>query len=103
MNKPASEDSANAEIVAHALHVGVPALVAENSIARHHGEIGQLRETIDQVFSDAVGQILGLRIGARVDQFDRQLPVRDYQHSDHQNTFLRPSPLADFNAETPRR
>ena len=69
MNKPASEDSANAEIVAHALHVGVPALVAENSIARHHGEIGQLRETIDQVFSDAVGQILGLGIIADVDEW----------------------------------
>ena len=59
---------ADAELLGELLHVDGFALVDERRVARDYEEPAQLGQRGDDVFADAVGEILLLRIAAHVDE-----------------------------------
>ena len=56
------EDGAHAQLAPDALRVDVAVLVAERGAARHHLQLRQGGELVDDPLGDAVAQVLGVRI-----------------------------------------
>ena len=69
----ALEDRAHAQLAAKSLSIRFFPLVAENGVSRHHFQIRQLRQAVDEAFGDAVAQVFGvwITIGVHEGQ-DRQ-------------------------------
>ena len=60
----AFDDILHAELAAHALHVDILAAIAERGVARQHMQVPEARQLGDDVFGDAVAEILLLDIAA---------------------------------------
>ncbi len=68
LQQPAGENGADAELLAHFLRVGLFPLVAEHRAARHHAQVGQLREAIDDALADPITEVFGVGVSAHVDE-----------------------------------
>jgi hypothetical protein len=62
----AGDDGADAQLAGHGREVGVPPLVAEDGGPRDHLQVGQPREPVDEALGQAVAQVVGVRVAARV-------------------------------------
>jgi len=54
------------QLLADFLRVGDLALVAENGVAGHHREIGQLRKTVNQTFCNPIAQVFRVGVLAHI-------------------------------------
>src|SRR6266478_4854818 len=69
----ALEDHTHAQLAANRLNVRIFSLVAKNRVSRHHFQIRQLRQAIDEALGDTVTQVFGVWISIGVYEWqDRQ-------------------------------
>ena len=68
LRDPARDHRAHAQLAPHGARVGFLALVAEHRAARHHFQVGQLGEAVDQALRDAVAQPIRVLAAAGVDE-----------------------------------
>ena len=96
---------AHAELAADLADIGRLALVLEAGIAGDHEQLAEPRQLRDDVFDDAVGEILLLRIGAKVDEGqngDGGL-VRESEGASAAQPCRQPSRLPALPLPAPRR
>jgi hypothetical protein len=63
---PAHQDRADVQLAADRLRVEVRVLEPESRVARHHPDRGQLRESVDHGFGDALCEIFDRRIAGQI-------------------------------------
>src|SRR4030095_1473371 len=66
LHNAAGEYRLHAQRGPHALSVNLAAFVAEHRVSRHDPEVGQLREIVDESFSDPVRQIVDVSVTSNV-------------------------------------
>ena len=63
---PAREHRLHLQVTSGGLRVDIRPFVAEHGTARHHRDIRQLRQAIDDAFRNAIAQVVRIGIGAHV-------------------------------------
>lgn len=84
LSNAALEQKGDAEFLGYLLYLHGPALVSERRVAGHNMKVRNLRQVSDDVFGDAVGKILLLRVATHVAERqdrDRYLPERAVSRS----------------------
>src|SRR5208282_3780841 len=66
LDYPANQNCLHPELVSCGLRIDFSPPIPQNRIARHYGEMGQLRKVVDETLGYAVAQILRVRVGSRI-------------------------------------